>query len=347
MFMISKSPAVIISTDEWRKVQLRKDLTLSDVEAIRRAAPHIGEIGAAAFHTGLVKYEDQFLPEVTIRGWSETVQRILDLDLAEGRYLTPVEVMHAHRVCVVGYDVAENLFPSVDPMGKVVNIDSLPYRIIGVARKQGAALGRSRDTWAVIPITTYLKHYGSRRSVRIFVKVASIELMERAQDEARLILRARRHVPYAKEDDFTVETQQTFMNLWSNLTSLFFAATLALASLSLLVGGIVIMNIMLVSVTERTREIGIRKSLGARRKDILRQFLIEAGTIGLTGGQIGVLLGISLAQAVSSVTGLPVTIELWSVAAGLAVSAIVGLFFGVFPAHRAARLDPIIALKQE
>jgi putative ABC transport system permease protein len=249
--------------------------------------------------------------------------------------------------CLVGHDIVENLFPGVDPIGKMVYLDSLPYTVVGIARKQGSALGRSRDTWVVIPMATYMKHYGFRSSVRIFVKVASLDLMERAQDEARLILRARRHVSYAQEDDFTVETQQTFIALWSNLSSMFFAATIALASLSLLIGGIVIMNIMLVSVTERTKEIGLRKSLGARRKDILMQFLIEAGTIGLVGGQIGVLLGALLARSVSSFTGLPVTINAWSVVVGLAVSASVGLFFGIYPANRAAKLDPIFALRQE
>lgn len=347
VFMISKSPNVIISTDEWRKVQLRKDLTLSDMEAIQVTSAHSLEVGAAAFHTGLVKHNNQFLRDVMIRGWTETVQRILDLDLISGRYLTPTEATHGNRVCLVGYDIVENLFPGIDPIGKMVYVDSLPYTIIGIARKQGSALGRSRDTWVVIPMATYIKHYGFRRSVRIFVKVASLESMERAQDEARLILRARRHVPYAEEDDFTVETQQTFIALWSNITSMFFAATIALASLSLLIGGIVIMNIMLVSVTERTKEIGLRKSLGARRKDILRQFLIEASTIGLVGGQIGVLLGATLAKSVSLVTGLPVTVNVWSVAVGLTVSALVGLFFGIYPANRAAKLDPIFALRQE
>ena len=347
VFMISKSPNVVISTDEWRKVQLRKDLTLSDMEAIRAVASQGQEVGAAAYHTGIVKHDNQFLRGAMIRGWTENVQTILDLDLVLGRYLTPAEVMHGTHVCLIGHDVAENLFPGVEPVGKTVYIDSLPFEIIGVAKKQGAALGRSRDTWVVMPMSTYMKAYGSRRSVRIFVKVTGLDSMERAQDEARLILRTRRHVPYEKEDDFTVETQQTFIELWSNISSLFFTATIALASLSLLIGGIVIMNIMLVSVTERTKEIGLRKSLGARRKDILRQFIIEAGTIGLVGGQIGVLFGVTLAKSVSLFTGLPVTVMAWSVIAGLVVSTLVGLFFGIFPANRAASLDPIMALRQE
>jgi putative ABC transport system permease protein len=347
VFMISKSPNVIISTDEWRKIQLRKDLTLADMDAIRAASPHSEEVGAAAYHMGLVKHSNQFMPDVMIRGWTETVQRILDLDLISGRYLTPAEAAYGNRVCLVGHDIAENLYAGVDPIGRMLYVDSLPYTIIGVGRKQGATLGRTRDTWVKIPMGTYIKHYGARRSVRIFVKVASLELMERAQDEVRLVLRARRHVAYAEEDDFTVETQQTFIAMWSNISSMFFAATIALASLSLLIGGIVIMNIMLVSVSERTKEIGLRKSLGARRKDILRQFLIESGTIGLVGGQIGVLMGAVLARSVASFTGLPVSINVWSVVVGLAVSASVGLFFGIYPAHRAAKLDPIFALRQE
>ncbi|MBI1746108.1 MAG: ABC transporter permease [Acidobacteria bacterium] len=347
VFMVSKASNVIRSVDEWREAQMRKNLTLADLEAVKQACTRCREVGAGLNKIGAVKFGNQFLRGVNVRGWTESMTRIIEVDIIQGRHIVDSEVIHSGSVCVAGYDIVDNLFPTVDPIGKEIRVDGDVFRIIGVAKKQGAAFGQSRDSWVIIPLTTFMKRYGARRSLRVFAKADNVETMSRAEDEARLILRTRRHVPYAKNDDFAIENQQTFKDLWTYFTSLFFGVTLAIAGLSLVVGGIVIMNIMLVSVTERTKEIGIRKSLGARRADIRRQFLVEACTITFFGGIIGIFAGIIVAKTIAAATSMPATIELWSVAVGLIVSTLVGLFFGIYPATKAAKLDPIVALRQE
>ena len=221
--------------------------------------------------------------------------------------------------------------------------------MIGVGKKEGSTLGQSRDNWVMYPISTWLKQYSSsRNSIRIWAKATGVGPdLTNAMDETRVILRARRHDPPGQKDSFEIDTNQSFLSIWSSISSSFFAVTVGIASISLLVGGIVIMNIMLVSVTERTREIGIRKALGARKADVLSQFLIESATMALVGGALGVLIGVIVAKGVTFAIGMPSRIETWSVLAGLAVSVSVGIFFGVYPARRAADLDPIVALRSE
>jgi putative ABC transport system permease protein len=242
----------------------------------------------------------------------------------------------------------DSLFPGTDPIGKEIRIEGELYTVVGVGKKQGKTLGQSLDNYTLIPITAYLKQFGSHSALRISGKANGVGTqLETAQDEARSILRARRHDAPGKPDSFAVETNASFLSIWSNLTGTFFLAMIGIAAISLVVGGIVIMNIMLVSVTERTREIGIRKALGARRQDVLMQFLIESATMALMGGILGVLFGISIAKGVTALIGMPSEIKLWAVGAGLLVSASVGVFFGVYPARRAATLDPIAALRFE
>jgi putative ABC transport system permease protein len=228
-------------------------------------------------------------------------------------------------------------------------VDGHLYQVVGVAAPKGKTLGMSMDNWVVMPITTWLKQYGSRRvSLRVWAKAYGMgPELDAAIDQSRVILRARRHDAAGKADSFAAETNQNFLSLWADLSSTFFVVTIAIASIALVVGGIVIMNIMLVSVTERTREIGIRKAMGARSSDVMRQFLIESGTMALVGGILGVVLGIVVAKSVTLLIGMPSAIELWAVLAGLLVSASVGIFFGVYPARKAASLDPIVALRFE
>jgi putative ABC transport system permease protein len=236
----------------------------------------------------------------------------------------------------------------VDPLGKEIRVEGEVYRIIGVGKKQGTTLGQSRDNYVAIPITTYLKQFGSHTSIRISGKANGVGTeLDAAIDEARAVLRARRHDLPGRPDSFAAETNASFLSIWSNLSGTFFIAMIAIAAISLVVGGIVIMNIMLVSVTERTREIGIRKAMGARRQDVLLQFLIESATMAMVGGLLGVLFGIAFAKGITAIIGMPSEIKLWAVAAGLLVSASVGVFFGVYPARRAATLDPIAALRFE
>jgi putative ABC transport system permease protein len=252
-------------------------------------------------------------------------------------------------VVVVGPDVIDNLMPGVDPIGKEIRVDGWTCRIIGVGKKKGSVLGQSLDNWIFMPLSSWFKQYGVFNSnMRISAKaVGTGAVLSEAMDEARVILRARRHDPIAGSDSFDMENNSSLLSIWSNLTGTFFVAMIGIAAISMVVGGIVIMNIMLVSVTERTREVGIRKAMGAKRADVLLQFLIEAVILSLTGGMMGVLLGIGVAKGVTLVIGMPSVIKLWAVFAGLIVAASVGIFFGVYPARKAATLDPIAALRFE
>ncbi len=253
------------------------------------------------------------------------------------------------QVAVVGTDIVEHLLGAADPLGQEIRIDGWTYQVIGVGKKKGKTLGQSADNYVLIPVTVYLKQYGSHNdSLRIWGKATATGApLSQAIDESRVALRAQRHDRVGEEDSFEVETNASLLSIWSGLSSTFFTATIGIAAVSLVVGGIVIMNIMLVSVTERTREIGIRKAMGARSGDILMQFLIESVTLALLGGAIGVLFGITIAKVVTLAIGMPSEIKLWAVFAGVFVAASVGIFFGVYPAKRAAVLDPIAALRFE
>jgi putative ABC transport system permease protein len=271
-----------------------------------------------------------------------------NLDLALGRSYTEIEDTHSTPVAIVGSDVADNLLGAGDPLGKEIHVDGLPYTVIGVGEHQGKMLGMSLDNWVAIPLTSFLHTYGQNQSMTIYVEAGGGgAVMQAVQDELRVIMRTRRHLGPGTPDAFSIDSSATFTNLLSSVFDNFGAVIAAIASVSLVVGGIVIMNIMLVSVTERTREIGVRKALGARRSDILLQFLIESAILAAIGGLLGVGLGAAGAQAITLAVGFPSDVALWSVLAGLFVATAVGLFFGIYPAHKASALDPIAALRAE
>jgi len=349
VFIISKISPVVTNIDQFLEGQKRKNLSMEDYDAVAEACKHCVMIGASTFNSnGHVKYGEQSISDSWVRGLTPSMAAILDLDLAAGRWLNQNDENNRSYVAVIGTDIMDTLFPGVDPLDKEIRVEGQVYRVIGVGKKQGKTLGQSRDNYVAVPISTYLKQFGVHTSVRISGKANGVGIqLDSAIDEARAILRARRHDLPGRPDSFVAETNASFLSIWSNLSGTFFIAMVAIAAISLIVGGIVIMNIMLVSVTERTREVGIRKAMGARRDDVLLQFLIESGTMALVGGVFGVVFGIAVAKGITAIIGMPSAIKLWAVAAGLIVSASVGVFFGVYPARRAAMLDPIAALRFE
>ena len=350
VFIAGKMSAVITNADQFLEGQKRKDFTMDDFRAVQEGCTHCTQVGAGITgFNGHIAYGNQSSSDSFVRGFDAQMQTVYDLDVVEGRALNETDIEHASQVAVIGQDILENVMGGADPVGKEVRIDGQMYRVVGLGKKQGKTLGQSMDNYAIIPITAYLKQYGAHNnSVRISGKAASVGApLESAMDETRAILRARRHDRPGQDDSFAIETNASFLGMWSAISGSFFIAMIAIAAISLVVGGIVIMNIMLVSVTERTREIGIRKAMGAKRVDVLRQFLIESSTMALVGGVIGILFGIAVAKGITLAIGMPSAIKLWAILAGLTVSASVGIFFGVYPAKRAAKMDPIAALRYE
>ncbi|HWG57618.1 MAG TPA: ABC transporter permease [Candidatus Acidoferrales bacterium] len=350
VFVVNRAPMIITNVDQYEESQKRRKFRMDDYEWLRDTCRTCAAVGADLNHPNAqVKTATDYLSNADVLGWSGEMPQLYSYDLMAGRQINQADVLHAHPVCSVGYDIADKLFPGVDPIGKRVRVDTAECEIIGAGKKLGSVMGQSRDNWVVIPITFFQQVYGSDDSVRIWVKAhsAAAKAMQTTMDEVRLLLRARRHVPYRADDDFSIATNDSFLSLWNSISGAFFGVTIAIASISLLVGGIVIMNIMLVSVTERTHEIGLRKSLGARQSDIRLQFLIESSTLAAVGGAWGVALGILLAKVVTWTTSLPSAVQPWSVLMGLFVAISVGLFFGVYPAAKAARLEPVVALRAE
>ena len=349
-FIMCKVSPATTNIDRYLEGMRRKDLTMDDYRAVRDGCKLCSNVGAYAFkQTGHVKYGEKSLSDTRVWGMTPAVAVIRDVDIDTGRMFGESDLEHDAPVAVIGTDVVDNLLPGVDPLGKEIRVDGWVYRVVGVGKKKGSTLGQSADNYVFLPMTSWMKQYGSHNTnMRISAKaVGTGATLNAAMDEARVILRARRHDSADAADSFDMENNSSLLSIWSNFSGTFFYAMIGIAAISLVVGGIVIMNIMLVSVTERTREIGIRKAMGARRSDILLQFLIESVTMALLGGAIGVLFGIVIAKTVTLAIGMPSEIKLWAVFAGVSVAASVGIFFGVYPARRAAILDPITALRFE
>jgi putative ABC transport system permease protein len=262
-----------------------------------------------------------------------------------GRYINDTDYQHESMVCFIGHDIADEFFPSLDPIDKEINVRGIAFRVIGVAARIGSTFGQSQDKFVQIPLTTFQKVFMARPSLAVSVQAWDAQQTMVLEDAVRALMRARRHIPYKEDDNFGINASDTIMAIWHQLTGSIFAVTVGIVAVFMVVGGIVIMNIMLASVTERTHEIGIRKSLGARRRDILMQFVIEASLLALTGGAIGVLLSLMISKIVN--VFFTSTVPLSAVLVGLFLSAGVGLFFGIYPASKAANLEPIEALRTE
>jgi putative ABC transport system permease protein len=349
VFAVRQMPGVIFSAEEYFKYAKRKILRIEDYEAIRDNCAACGEVGVRLDRNSSVVYNGHSSSDTDMRGLTWTMISLDNMELALGRGFTPADDDKATHNVIVGADIVDNLLGEGDPLGKEIRVNGIPYNIIGVGDRKGKMLGQSMDNWVAIPVSTFQQIYGYNSSLDIYARAASqdAEAMERAKDEVRVIMRSRRHNAVGQPDDFEIETNDTFLDLWKQISSIFFSVVIGIASISLVVGGIVIMNIMLVSVTERTREIGVRKALGAKQRDVLLQFLIESATMALVGGAIGVAIGVIVAKVITLVIGFPTSVQLWSVLLGLFMATGTGVFFGVYPASKAAKLDPVVALRAE
>ncbi len=350
-FSVSKRPLVVTSREDFIKFNKRKDVTESDAETIERLCEDCWRVGMAINGSSLVKFGDNRSENVSVRGLSLPMFEIENITLQEGRLWNEQEGRSGRNVCVIGTDIIENLFEGLSPqsvVGKEIKVDGVPYRIQAVADSFGKILGFSRDNFVYLPFEAGQKIFGTRDSITIHVQVENSASFETAKDDVRTIMRNRRRKSFNDEDDgFSIDSQDAFIGIYQNATSGIYFATFGVAIISLVVGGIVVMNIMLVSVTERTKEIGLRKAVGAKQKDILLQFLIEAVTVTMIGGAIGVFTGYGLAFMLSVALGFPLEISPQSAFLGVTVSFVVGMISGIYPAWRASKLSPIDAMRNE
>ena len=353
LILVSKyEPGIQIGrlSEEERK---RKDLTFEDAVAIEKESSLIRAVAvdltADVYESITIKYQNIKTLDAFVIGMNEKFPQVLSVYLPEkGRFITESDVLHSTRVCVLGSELAETLFPHTQPLGKEVRIGPEKFTVVGVLEKRGSIFGQSQDNFAGIPITTLMKYFPyNLENLDITAVPKKHGYLPEAMEEIINILRKRRKVGFGKPNDFAAYTQETIIGLYNQLTGAAYLVMIVISSIGLLVGGIGVMNIMLVSVKERTREIGIRKAIGARSGDILKQFLIEAVFLTGVGGIIGILIGFSIAFLVRAATPLPASVTLWSVILGLFVSISVGLFFGIFPARKAAKLEPIVSLRYE
>jgi putative ABC transport system permease protein len=325
-----------------------KDIRLEDFEGIKALrGNYVSDVGATSGTMGEVKYENVKVFETSIQGVSANIPDINRTEIAEGRSFTPAEEDHKQMVCFIGSDVAEKFFPKKSGLGEFIRVDGRQFKVIGVAKELGSVFGQSRDKFVIMPLMTFLGIYGERRSIQLKVTSVNEQAYENAVDEVRATMRTRRKLPPSEPDNFGIVTPSAINNLREKIFGTIQVVAVGVTSIALVVGGIVIMNIMLVSVTERTKEIGIRKSLGARRSDIMKQFLVESVALAFIGGSLGVLIAWGIAKLVEALTPIPTSLPLLAVAVALFVSGSVGLISGIYPAWRAARLDPVAAMRAD
>jgi putative ABC transport system permease protein len=345
-FTIQRMPVVRTAEDEER-VRNNPRITLDDADAVRRYSERIGAVAAQAQSSTAIAYGDETLVGVNIQGVSRDYLFFSTFNAERGRLISPTEIDRNRPVTVLGWQTADRLFGQADPIDKVIRIRGSHFRVVGVSEKKGSIFGQSQDEFAIVPLGSFYKMFGSRPGLQLLVKPKTPDLVELAMDDATVAMRIERRLRPREPDNFGMFTSETLLGLYRQATAGIFAVLVGVVALSLVVGGIVIMNIMLMVVSERTREIGLRKALGARRRDIIWQILTESVTLSTMGGIAGTVLGFVLALIISKLTPLPAAVQVWSVAIGIGITAVVGLFFGLYPAMRAASLDPIEALRRE
>jgi len=337
----------IMSNEEWWKIKNRKDIGIKELKAIEEQSRYSQYVSPVMASRRKVRYKNNVLQDVIVFGSNEDFDKTENFNIEYGRYLSAEDVRHNRHYCVLGSKIAEELFDVGFPIGEKIKIGPMKFKIIGVLEKKGDFFGQNIDNRVIIPYELFMKLFGSNRDITILVKVLGVEYIESAKDELTGILRRVRKVPPTEENDFAINQQDALTDMYRSLTTGLYATAIGVGALSLIVGGIGIMNIMLVSVTERTKEIGIRKSIGAKTRNVLWQFLIESIAISGLGGGLGIAIGFILAGIISSSSPLPATISITSIIIGFGFSTTVGVFFGIYPAYKAGKLNPIEALRYE
>ena len=345
-FSVQRRP--LTQTDEEsERAESNPRVTLDDAEAIRNFRGAVGFVMAEANNSAQVKYRTESLDSVTVRGVTKEYNDLPSTSIERGRTITAGEFDGGRLVALIGWDVADRVFGTLDPVDKILTVGGVHFRVVGVGPKKGSVFGNSQDEWVLVPLAAFQRLFGARQSLQLTVRPTDPAKVDAAMDDTRVALRIERRLRAKEPDNFGILSSTTFLSLYQSATAGIFAILIGVVSLSLVVGGIVIMNIMLMVVSERTREIGLRKSLGARRRDILWQILTESITLSTFGGLCGTAFGFLVAWGISKVSPLPAIVEVWSVLLGVAMTALVGVFFGLYPAMRAAALDPIEALRRE
>jgi putative ABC transport system permease protein len=347
-FSIQRFP-ITRSDEDFDRIRYNPNITVQDMRAIQRyGGGEIASIMAGIEGRGRITYRDKSIDNTTVRGVTSGYVNFSGYNAERGRLISPTEVDSSRPVALLGWQAADRLFgANVEPLDKTVQIAGVHFRVVGVSEKKGTVLGQSQDQFAIIPLGQFTMLFGSRRSLDLTIKPRDVAQIVRAQDEATVALRGARRLRPKQPDNFGMFTSDTILGIYRSATNGIFAVLVGVVGLSLVVGGIVIMNIMLMVVTERTREIGLRKALGARRSDIMSQMLTESVVLSMFGGLVGTILGSLIALAIARLTPIPAAVEAWSISLGIGITALVGLFFGLYPASRAARLDPIEALRRE
>jgi len=346
VFQIARTPfavtdfTIIIKALKYRKIELE------DMEAIAERCNACDEVGASASVTVRARYGDKEVQDVNLAGQTASMEDIDTRSVHQGRYFTPSEASHRADVCLIGDTLVQHLFAGVNPVGRTIRVGSDELTVLGTMEKIGSVLGQDQDNFVIVPLPVFLRMQGTHSSLTINVKTEK-QKFEEAQDQATLVLRARRHLTGNMEDDFFIGTKESYMALWRSISSAFFAVFILVSVISVVVGGIVIMNVMLVSVSARRKEIGVRRAMGATRMDILRQFMAESMMQCIAGGLVGIGLGFLVALALRSFSPFPASVQAWVAVAGVFMSSAVGLFFGIYPALRASRVDPVIAMRSE
>src|SRR5215471_2104060 len=345
-FVITQYPITTNLDKLYEMIRRNPDIHSDAAESIKRACSSCELVGVETHKQVNIRFGRQSLREIDMSGITPNIVEIEGYGVESGRALQEWDEEHSRFVAFIGAEVAEKLFLGVDPLGKTIQIDDHGYTVVGIAEKKGSVFGFSRDNFARVPLSTFQKIYGSRRTVNISIRGREGQ-MQNAQDQSRLVMRTLHHLDYHEEDDFGLITSEGVNELFNSLTSVIFSVSLFVVGISLVVGGIVIMNIMLVSVVERTKEIGIRKAVGARQQDVVNQFLVESVVLCCAGGLAGVLIAALISWLLATYTPLPSSFPLWAPLIAFALCTVIGVFFGIYPARRAGRLDPIEALRTE